>query len=273
MLGDKMPSALDPDPAQWDPDLSLWEWRQHSITQRWRDLAAIRSGAAGNQHDSADLLIYTEPSSVSISWRLLGGFSLWVSRSCSFHTQRIISWTVNLLQGFASLNRKTIHVSLVKSNWWFSVSVSLQSVTKLLLSIAALGFQIHTWAISEEWLDLSKAQQNKTKTKTKHSPFTHFTNLQSQALRRSSSQCPHALKTDSSFIHSLNYVTFIQSWRLHLITPGNSERKGDSISVINPTSHHLLSCFNYPNIYRSHIPTTSVQLETGFQVYRPQEKT
>lgn len=109
----------------------------------------------------------------------------------------------------------------------------------------------------------NKTKQNITKqnkkqkkpTKTKHSPFAHFTDLQSQELR--SSQCPHALKTDSSFIDSLNHVTFIQSRRLHLITPGNSERKGDSISIINPTSHHLLSCFSYPNIYRSHIPTTS----------------
>lgn len=119
--------------------------------------------------------------------------------------------------------------------------------------------------------------QNKTKTKTKQktkrSPFAHFTDLQSQAPRRNSSQCPHALKTDSSFIHSLNYVTFIQSRRLHLITPDNPERKGDSISIINLTSHHLLSCFSYPNVYRSHIQTTSVQLATGFQVCRLQEKT
>lgn len=82
-----------------------------------------------------------------------------------------------------------------------------------------------------------------------------------------------ALETDSSFIHSLNYVTFIQSSRLHLITPGDSERKGDSISIINPTSHRLLSCFSYPNVYRSHILTTSVQLVTGFQVCGLQEKT
>lgn len=141
--------------------------------------------------------------------------------------------------------------------------------------------QIPTWATLEEWLDLSKIKQNlkkncfknQTNKQIKNYPFAYLTNLQSQALRRNSSQCLHALKTDFSFIHSLNYVTFIQSRRLHLITPGNSERKGDSISVINPTPHHLLSCFSYPNIYRSHIPTTSVQLATGFQVCRLQEKT